>query len=130
MQARVQLRRFGTVGGYRKQPKPIRIDLPTAAERNAREQLEINAERNDVLTGRSEFLKGALEAPGMKSSFAQNAVHRPWKAPPSHLGTTRQQIYPGEPHNFQALRPIPQGFDVVARAVRERPWESRFDIFI
>lgn len=38
------------------------------------------------------------------------------------------QIYPGHPHNYTPLRPIPQGFSALDRAVRDLPWESRFDL--
>lgn len=38
------------------------------------------------------------------------------------------QIYPGHPHNYTPLRPIQQGFSPLDRAVRDLPWESRFDL--
>lgn len=38
------------------------------------------------------------------------------------------QIYPGHPHNYTPLRPIPHGFGPLDRAVRDLPWESRFDL--
>lgn len=38
------------------------------------------------------------------------------------------QIYPGHPHNYTPLRPIPHGFAAMDRAVRDLPWESRFDL--
>jgi len=41
---------------------------------------------------------------------------------------TPQRITPTTPHNFTPLRPIPVGFSALDRAVREVPWESRFDI--
>lgn len=54
---------------------------------------------------------------------------RSHNAPPPFAGSTfPAQIYPGHPHNFTPLRPIPAGFSALDRAKREIPWESRFDL--
>jgi len=39
-----------------------------------------------------------------------------------------QRLTPTSPLNFTPLRPVPQGFSPLDRAVREVPWESRFDL--
>jgi len=41
---------------------------------------------------------------------------------------TPSRITPTTPHNFTPLRPVTPGFSTLDRAVREVPWESRFDI--
>jgi len=91
-------------------------NLITGAARGALERIResrVSSELEDV-------------APNVHSPPKDAVIVRSYNSPT--LGVPPKQAYPGHPHNFTSLRPISPGFDHVDRAVRDKAWESRFDL--
>lgn len=94
---------------------PKDASLLSGAARGALERIWLDEEARSLTEGlRAAAPPGAL-------------VVRSHNSPPPSAGSTfPAQIYPGHPHNFTPLRPIPPGFAALDRAVRDVAWESRF----
>lgn len=93
--------------------------LPTAAERGA--QL-----RNDY----ADELRSLPQHPLPENAPPPGAVIRRAHNRPAASAGSRfpAQLYPGHPHNFTPLRPVPTGWNSLDRALRDVAWESRFDL--
>jgi len=93
--------------------------MPSGAQRNALERIREDEERRAV--------KDLIPMAGPPPEGA--VIVRSHNGPITSAGSRfPEQVYPSHPHNFTPLRPIPAGFSALDRAVRDVPWESRFDL--